>query len=43
MYINGHGGDGYIKMQDTTYLLDFEMAKVAKEMQFLDLYNEAYL
>ncbi|CAD8064671.1 unnamed protein product [Paramecium sonneborni] len=43
MFMNGHGGDGYTKMQDTTYLLDFEMEKITKEMEFLELYSEAFL
>lgn len=38
MLLTGHGGDGYTKMQHTQYLLDFEMAKVTKEMAFLEVY-----
>ena len=36
-YSTGHGGDGYMKMQDTSYLLDFEMAKIVKEMHHLKM------
>ena len=43
MYLDGHGGDGYTKMQDTTYLLDFEMAKITREMNFLNRYSESFL
>lgn len=42
-FLNGHGGDGYTKMQDTQYLLDFEMAKITKELEHLQRYKEGFL
>lgn len=41
-YANGHGGDGYMKLQDTSYILDFEMNKVVREMEFLQTYKSAF-
>ncbi|CAD8145355.1 unnamed protein product [Paramecium pentaurelia] len=43
MFMNGHGGYEYTKIQDTPYLLDFEMEKITKEMKFLKLYQVAFL
>jgi phosphatidylinositol glycan class K len=41
-FANGHGGDGYMKMQDTSYLLDFEMEKAIREMEVFSKYKEAF-
>ena len=34
IYINGHGGDFYWKIQDTEAILSYEMGKIFEEFSF---------
>ena len=32
IYINGHGGNGYHKLQDTSVISDYEFSKAIEEL-----------
>ena len=38
--MTGHGGDGYIKMQDTDYMLDEDLDLLLKESYHKKIYKE---
>jgi phosphatidylinositol glycan class K len=38
VYFTGHGGDGYIKMQDTDVILDEDLEAIMKESYEKQLY-----
>ena len=42
-YFTGHGGDGYIKIQDTTVIMDDEMRDVMSESYSKATYSEALM
>jgi phosphatidylinositol glycan class K len=42
MYFNGHGGDGFFKIQDTDLVHSADLAKVLQEMYVKQLYKEIF-
>lgn len=42
-YFTGHGGDGYIKIQDTTVIMDDEMRDAMNESHAKSNYNEVLM
>ena len=40
IYVNGHGGDGYLKMQDTHVVSTYDFAKAIRELHTKEMYNE---